>query len=71
MLQQHTGWYFSENKPQAVPEKCTALVLKRNWPILLTNFNVLDNAGTSSQRLNWYVNKTNLFQMFLQCLIGT
>ena len=33
----------------------------------MTNINVLDHAETSSQRLNWYVNKTDLFQTFLQC----
>ena len=48
-----------------------ALVPKWNWPILVTNFNVLDHAETSSQRLNWYVNKTDLFETFLQCLTDT
>ena len=68
MLQQRTSWYLNEAEPPKVSEKCTALVPKRKWPILVTNFNVLDHAEASSQRLNWYVNKTDLFETFLQCL---
>ena len=70
MLQPRTSWYFSEAEPPEVPEKCTALVLKRNSRILLTNFNVLDKADPSSRRLNLYVNKTNLSETFLRCLTG-
>ena len=40
-------------------------------PILVTNFNVVDHAETSSQRFNWCVNKTDLFETFLRCLTGT
>ena len=37
----------------------------------MTNVNVVDHAETSSRRLNWYVNKADLFEMFLQRLAGT
>ena len=70
MLQRRTSWYLNEAEPPEVWEKYTALVPKRNWPILVTNFNVMDHAETSS-RLKWYVNKTALFEKFLQYLTGT
>ena len=40
-------------------------------PISVTNFNVVDHAYTSSQRFNWCVNKTDLFETFLRCLTVT
>ena len=47
------------------------LLPKRNWSTLLTNLNVLDHAETSSRRLNWYVNKTDLFETFSRRLTCT
>ena len=62
MLQWRTSRYLNEDEPPEGPEKSIVSVPKRNWPILVTNFNVLDNAETSSQHLNWHVYKksTNL-----------
>ena len=51
--------------------KTYCLVPKRNRLILLTNLNVLDDAKTLSQRLNWYVNKTDLLDTFLLRFTGT
>ena len=70
MLQRRTRRYLNDAESPEVSEKITTLVPKRNWPFLVTNFNVLDHAETSSQRLNWYVNQTGLFQTILQYLIG-
>ena len=47
------------------------LVPKRNGMNLVTNFNVLDHPEISSQRPNWYVSKTALFETFVQYLAGT
>ena len=70
MLQRRTRRYLNDAESPEVSETITALVPKRNWPLLVTNFYVLDHAETSSKRLNWYVNKTDLFETFLQYLIG-
>ena len=36
------------------------LSTQKNWPISVTNLNLLDHVETSSWRLNWCVNKTDL-----------
>ena len=37
----------------------------------MTTLNVLDHGETSSRRLNWYVNKKDLFETFLRRITGT
>ena len=45
--------------------KNVLLNTQKNWPILLLNLNVLDNAEASLRRLNWYVNEADPFETFL------